>query len=193
MSEKVSELLPCPFCGGTDIISRGTESADGCISMYIVKCKRCGSSSDKLLRTKAAAETWWNTRRADIVQAADAETVRDALEFMGCRMDHDTIEEPCPICRQVDKALAALSRLSAGKRETWISVKDRLPGDDNEILYYGFTETIEKGRYNTDRKLFEYWGQNYFETMEWMKEECLVTHWMPLPPPPSIPSEMDKP
>lgn len=62
----------------------------------------------------------------------------------------------------------------------WISVKDRLPEDDNEVLvYYGGSRV--KWKYGIE-------FVNYIngECYGWCGQDQLVsvTHWMPLPAPP---------
>ena len=57
----------------------------------------------------------------------------------------------------------------------WISVNDRLPEDDQDVLVCVNGNTIDTG-YCT----FGYGGQSRF----WQAYACLsnnVTHWMPLP------------
>ncbi len=57
----------------------------------------------------------------------------------------------------------------------WISVKERLPESGKYlkvITLTGFGEAIE------------YWKSSYWES-EYPVKEATVTHWMPLPEPPS--------
>lgn len=71
----------------------------------------------------------------------------------------------------------------------WISVDDRLPDNDDEVLIYptidigidiihGFYGALKRGE--EKRFLYKYyipdWGLEYYNHN--------VTHWMPLPPPP---------
>lgn len=61
--------------------------------------------------------------------------------------------------------------------ESWISVKDKLPGKDQDVIVHResgvmcYTYTYENGRW------FGY-GSPY--------ESKDITHWMPLPEPPKI-------
>lgn len=83
----------------------------------------------------------------------------------------------------------------------WISVKDRLPDEEQEVLLY--TEEIETyGRHGERKKIYHNVFRGYFDGEEWLTSYCHgceyifkmnekypnehieVTHWMPLPPPP---------
>lgn len=83
----------------------------------------------------------------------------------------------------------------------WISVKDRLPEDDDEVLM--FTEEVETyGRHKEKRKIYRNMYRGYYDGWEWYTSYCYgcerikdvnekypdehveITHWMPLPDPP---------
>lgn len=83
----------------------------------------------------------------------------------------------------------------------WISVKDKLPDEEQEVLLY--TEEIESyGRYGKRKKIYHNVYRGYFDGEEWItiychgceyifkmnekyqNEHIEVTHWMPLPEPP---------
>lgn len=72
----------------------------------------------------------------------------------------------------------------------WISVKDKLPQLDEEVLVYVNGVSHNSGNYETVSLsyLTQYYGENFeAEGIEWScKMSCLetVTHWIPLPPPP---------
>ena len=62
----------------------------------------------------------------------------------------------------------------------WISVEDRLPEDRVDVVFYGeFVGTV-LGNYACERD--GPWHAVY-SNFVWNKE---ITHWMPLPPNPSI-------
>ena len=85
------------------------------------------------------------------------------------------------------------------KAQQWISVKDRLPDNEEddvliycrEIEHYGLHKekrkayhAIYKGAYDGDRWYTTWcYGCKYIEDVnaEWPDEEITVTHWMPLP------------
>lgn len=63
MSEK--ELLPCPFCGTSDLLGFEPSHEGG---WTIVKCRKCGGSGPAGRATSdQEATAWWN-RRALLVQ-----------------------------------------------------------------------------------------------------------------------------
>ena len=63
----------------------------------------------------------------------------------------------------------------------WISVKERLPEDEQEVLYF-CSIGIEKGKYKNC--CFMLLGIDAFSHFTWIKERYAVTHWQPLPDPP---------
>lgn len=83
----------------------------------------------------------------------------------------------------------------------WVSVKDKLPKDDHEVLVY--TEEIETyGRHGEHKKVYHDIYRGCFDGTEWYTSYCYgceyiykmnekypsehieVTHWMLLPEPP---------
>lgn len=64
----------------------------------------------------------------------------------------------------------------------WISVKDRLPNEEEIFLVYNGKSNdsyIELGFWNLDKKRFE-----YYDNEDYGLEMYDITHWMPLPKPP---------
>ena len=55
---KKSELLPCPFCGGTDIYCADAGHKTG---VWFVQCEDCGATFPHF-DSKEEAITAWNTR-----------------------------------------------------------------------------------------------------------------------------------
>ena len=85
--------------------------------------------------------------------------------------------------------------------QKWISVKDRLPEPDQEVILC--TREIETyGRHNEKKKIYRNIYMGYFDGYEWLTFYCHgceyifrmnekfqnetieVTHWMPSPEPP---------
>lgn len=70
----------------------------------------------------------------------------------------------------------------------WISVEDRLPEDDTNVLVLfngeikiGFM-TWEHPTYEETWESYKYWDESYHDGQGW--EHWEITHWMPLPEPP---------
>lgn len=74
----------------------------------------------------------------------------------------------------------------------WISVKDRLPPDDEDVLVYHLDDKhITVGYFNSDnvKSYIESDGNTFYIDNGWETEipwapKGSVTHWMPLPKPP---------
>ena len=60
MKEKLTELKPCPFCGGEAFIEE--HKFHGCSNTYGVKCSKCHTQTYQFFDTKEMAEKRWNTR-----------------------------------------------------------------------------------------------------------------------------------
>lgn len=66
----------------------------------------------------------------------------------------------------------------------WISVKDRLPETDEDVLCW-----YEYFRYGSYNRLFQTYGIGYYINGNWGGEvscgqQAKVLYWMPLPEPP---------
>jgi hypothetical protein len=62
----------------------------------------------------------------------------------------------------------------------WISVRDRLPIEDQKVICIGYSG-IFIGEYNHRDG---YWAADKYIHCEFTENFKLVTHWMPLPQPP---------
>ena len=76
------------------------------------------------------------------------------------------------------------------KNHEWISVHDRLPSDDRPVLVYTpSTRTVWIDCWAMQHESLVSWSSATIETgyawAEWGFDE--VSHWMPLPEPPSKP------
>jgi hypothetical protein len=60
----------------------------------------------------------------------------------------------------------------------WISVKDRLPEDSQEVIIYSEGGKVEAGVYYCKEFGFDYYDVSIRDII------VNVTHWMPLPEPP---------
>lgn len=79
-------------------------------------------------------------------------------------------------CKLHSDALAYTKQLEA-QVPKWISVEERLPDDDRDVLVCVNGNTIDTG-YCT----FGHGGNRYWTTYAAIRNN--VTHWMPLPEPP---------
>ena len=85
--------------------------------------------------------------------------------------------------------------------QEWISVNDRLPDTDQDVILY--TREIETyGKHHEKKKIYRNIYKGYFDGEEWLTSYCHgceyifrmnekypnetieVTHWMPIPKPP---------
>lgn len=72
--------------------------------------------------------------------------------------------------------------LGSEKMSKWISVKDKLPDNEEVFLVYRGESKypeIELAYWNLNRKRFEYYDNEYYG---YGIDD--ITHWMPLPEPP---------
>ena len=67
----------------------------------------------------------------------------------------------------------------------WISVKDRLPEKEKEVLVY-WTNTSQCKRHY---EIIYYTGDHWFCLDDKVRPWIKVTHWMPLPEPPEVENE----
>lgn len=93
----------------------------------------------------------------------------------------------CAVCshyqQQRDEARSRIEALEAQLAERWISVEDRLPGSEVQVL--GALRG-ESGKYNISRINYTSAATDHdWEADGWELGNCwTVTHWMPLPAPP---------
>ena len=100
-----------------------------------------------------------------------------------------------------DVAVSALCAKEEKPSGGWISVEDRLPEDDQEVILCT-RETETYGKHREKKKIYKNIYIGYFDGYEWLTSYCHgceyifrmnekypnetieVTHWMPLPCPP---------
>ena len=101
----------------------------------------------------------------------------------------------------LDIAISALCAQQENPFGGWISVKDKLPEDDQEVILCT-RETETYGKHREKKKIYKNIYIGYFDGYEWLTSYCHgceyifkmnekypnetieVTHWMPMPWPP---------
>ena len=59
----MEHLIPCPFCGSTDLSLRGNEEAEYTNGkMFAVQCNRCGARGPEEYLARESAKMRWNAR-----------------------------------------------------------------------------------------------------------------------------------
>ena len=136
--------------------------------------------------------------REEAAKILDPETTLDTYAkisyyggFEGENVWQDAVNEACRM------GAAALRELDAKEKQEsfgeWISVKDRLPGDEQEVLviahgwdgrlvYVGSHKRVEAQKswltgITNKSSEWSLWGWSYLK-------EPIVTHWLPMPEPP---------
>ena len=90
---------------------------------------------------------------------------------------YDIGEAPCRACWIDDM----LDELEGAPTVGWISVKERLPEENDDVL--GFIPKDEGG----EIKRCNYWRGRWWNWEDGRADK--VTHWMPLPEPPEVADE----
>lgn len=111
-----------------------------------------------------------------------------------CSLREGEAEEYHKMC------LSALRAQQEKPSGGWISVKDKLPEDDQEVILCT-RETETYGKHREKKKIYKNIYIGYFDGYEWLTSYCHgceyifkmnekypnetieVTHWMPLPEP----------
>ena len=68
----------------------------------------------------------------------------------------------------------------------WISVKDKLPDNSALVIVCLAKTTVTAAHYNHGRKHWKQWNG---VSDKFILGDGLVTHWKPLPEPPSVPHD----
>lgn len=127
-AENMTEnLAPCPFCGGTDILTVEINMENGQQQTFMGCCS-CGTKGPSTFRGEASAVAAWNSRAttapkhrpAEVCTGKDRRNIGDAL-FQG----NIHVEHVLPLHAAPDE-----TTLSAG----WEALADRLEDmDDDQI------------------------------------------------------------
>ena len=73
----MSELKPCPFCGGNDLHKEKFLDLVGWI--YRIYCKYCGARAESLADMETAVKRW-NTRPAEDAKDREIERLKSIIE-----------------------------------------------------------------------------------------------------------------
>ena len=117
--------------------------------------------------------------------------VEQAISYFWYGVSHDIFSEP--VTTYAKLAIEALKKENGVRVQEWISVDDRLPSDEQDVLviahgwggrlvYVGSYKRVEAQKSwltGITNKSSEWllWGWSYLK-------EPIVTHWMPIPEPP---------
>lgn len=108
-------------------------------------------------------------RICDGLIAAGAEPTMSDLRYVKLAEYEQTGYEPADLVKAVGGCVGFLGLVGEGLQlNKWISVKERLPEEDVQVLVYGTTGLC---------------GTAYMLNGNWLTKNWLVkiTHWMPLP------------
>lgn len=81
------------------------------------------------------------------------------------------------------KALASVVYSAHIDRETWVSVEERLPEKQKDVLMLFDTGNMAVGFWHDEDEHITFWCA-YTDNGFYTDCDCIPTHWMPLPEPP---------
>ena len=114
----LSDLLPCPFCGGqssigTAKITRATDDdQDAVFTGYFINCASCGTSNQGIAEgfsTVEKAKAHWQTRAQQRELLALEQLLQDVLDSFGiceCQSRHCSICGPDSLPSRIKAVLA---------------------------------------------------------------------------------------
>lgn len=127
-------------------------------------------------------------------------TIKEAIKTIELAIAEVEWVYPIDYAAAFDVAISALRAKQENPSEGWISVKDKLPDDDQEVILCT-RETETYGKHREKKKIYKNIYIGYFDGYEWLTSYCHgceyifkmnekypnetieVTHWMPLPEP----------
>lgn len=125
-------------------------------------------------------------------------TIEDAIKTIELAIAEVEWVYPIDYAAAFDVAISALRDQQEKPSGGWISVEDRLPEDDQEVILCT-RETETYGKHREKKKIYKNIYIGYFDGYEWLTSYCHgceyifkmnekypnetieVTHWMPLP------------
>ena len=166
----MNELKPCPFCGG-EAASNTMRTSDSKIikmngqdTFHGVNCIACGANNRGMLgyKTKEQAIQAWNTRH---------EATQDS--YCNCKIG---------VC-EGKEAKRCVFRHCEATQDNWVSVEDRLPKADRNILLLSSDESVSTGYMSLEYGFFFPDAANF---------TGYVTHWQRIQLPKSNNGESDE-
>lgn len=98
-----------------------------------------------------------------------------SLACAGCGHEHNCGVHGCAIIREAVKALA--------KKDAWISVQDRLPTNERNVLtFVGYSDDMIG--FQTVSTYFAFDPEPHWQWDGLLRDEQHTLYWMPLPEPP---------
>ena len=158
----MTEIKNCPFCGSDNLSYVLNDNED-----QSIWCENC-SAAGPIHIYQIEAEMAWNTR-ADVELSKTEVRLEDYAIALQQAIEHHCKGEKVP----AEIALRCpyhAKLLDDTRTDDWISVKDRLPKNDDEVLVSTRLKNIGIG-----------WWDSYWRSDLSVKE---ITHWMPMPAPP---------
>lgn len=128
-------------------------------------------------------------------------TIEEAIKTIELAVSEVQQEYRMDFAAAFDVAVSALRAKEEKPSGGWISVEDRLPEDDQEVILCT-RETETYGKHREKKKIYKNIYIGYFDGYEWLTSYCHgceyifrmnekypnetieVTHWKPLPDPP---------
>lgn len=98
-----------------------------------------------------------------------------SLVCLGCGQEHNCGVHGCAIIREAVEALA--------KKDAWISVQDRLPTNERNVLtFVGYADGMIG--FQTVSTYFAFDPEPHWQWDGLLRDEQHTLYWMPLPEPP---------
>jgi len=125
-------------------------------------------------------------------------TIREAIKTIELAIAEVEWVYPIDYAAAFDVAISALRAQQEKPFGGWISVKDKFPEEDQEVILCT-SETETYGKHREKKKIYKNIYIGYFDGYEWLTSYCHgceyifrmnekypnetieVTHWMPLP------------
>jgi len=129
---------------------------------------------DDAISREAVVQTIEDAKNAG--ELTFARTIKRIMELPPVTPKPETVTEFADRCRECGAKYGKLLKQKSGK---WIPVSERLPEDEQEILFSTKTGRVHSGKYHDDDSANQ-WYSYRDKCRAWNN---VVTAWMPLPTP----------